>query len=326
MRGFFDDVATIITHPADDVNAIVNVRLDDMIDAMQGAPIVGGLAPDVRAFVHGPLRDFAKTELGAMVLTGVSVGLIAALPFVGPQLSFFAYATPGFISGGSFGPAWVAGYAQFLRKGVKFLTQNSVDLGLPDIDLPPEVEQQISDYTQKLQDGVKAGIDFLHSLAPGVLANMTYDELAKDLGIRFDSAVWALANARGNMEELAAAAAMNFDPTTGNLITAAQAHLLANAHASMSVGGSMQTARLYTAPAERPKATVQGSSYLAGRYVDPVPPPDPGTKDAAIAATAIAAKPPEESAAPVIIGGLALAAAAALAWWLKWPPQIFGRR
>lgn len=317
---FFSDVGTIITHPADDVSAVVHVKVDDVIDAIQGAPVVGGLATPIRDFVHGPLRDFAKTQIGAAVLTGVSVGLIVALPFVGPQLSFLAYATPGFIAGGEFGAAWVAGYVKFLRAGVKFLTQNQTDLGLPDIELPPEVADALANYTQQIQDGVKAALDYLHALPFEQLAGMTYDALSKALHIRYDSAVWALANARGNVAELAAAAAMTFDPKTGDPITPARAAQLMRATATLGPNYvSRQAATLYTPPAKVPKASLPTNApRIAGRFLTTATGPD-GAAAAAIANDALAAATPASSALPIVVGaGVVLAIAAGAAWWLRW--------
>jgi hypothetical protein len=316
------DVATIVTHPEDDVNAIVHVKVDDVIDAIQGAPIVGGLAPDIRDFVHGPLRDFAKSEIGAMVLTGVTMSLAAAVPFVGPQLEFLAFATPGFIAGGSFGPAWVTGYAQYIKKGVKWLSQNNVDLSLPDLELPPDVAENISDFTGKLTAAVQTALDYLHTLAPDVLSSLTYDGLAKALGIRYDAAVWALANARGNANELAAVAAMNFDPATGQPVTAAYAAKLANGTAlltSVPVGGSRLAPLLWTPIPMRPKATLSGGSRLAGRILATQPGADSATAAAVANAVISTTSPPPVDSTTYIVGGaVVLAAAGFAAWWFKW--------
>ncbi len=329
LGDLLSNVGEILTHPEDDANALVHVRVDDVIDAIQDAPIVGGLASPVRDFVHGPMRDFAKTTVGAMVLTSIAVTIAVAVPFVGPQLEFFAFATPGFIAGGDFGPAWVVGYTQYIKQGVKFLSQNQVDLGLPDLELPPEVEQQMSDYTQKLQDGVKTAIDFLHALAPNALASMTYDQLSKELGIRYDSAVWGLAAARGNMAELAAAKLMKFDPGTGRPITDAYARKLEAGSAVLTSTGqtSMQVARLWVPLAMRPKASLSTQGpRMAGRLLQGTAP----SSDAAVAVgqAVTQASAPSSSAAQLAIGvgAVVLLGGAAALWWFRLGGRTLWRR
>ena len=317
LGDFFSDVGTIITHPADDVDSILHVHVDDVIDAIQGAPIIGGLAPDIRDFVHGPLRDFAKSPLGAIVLTAVTMGAAAAVPFLGPQLEFLAYATPGFVEGGEFGQAWLAGYVDYLKRGVKYLSQNQVDLGLPDLDIPPEVQQEFANYTQQVQDGVKTALDYLHGLAPDVLSKLTYDQLVNQLHIRYDSAVWALANARGNMAEVTAAGLMHFDPTTGQPIT-----LLAW-NRGLTPASSTQALQNKSLVAIQMKllnqklehyVTTPHTAMIAGRNIPSAPGPDSATS-AAIANGAVKAASPSSST-PYIVGGVVLAgAAAAVAWW-----------
>jgi hypothetical protein len=318
LGDFFADVGTIIAHPADDVDVIVHLRVDDVIDAIQGAPIVGGLAPDVRSFVHGPLRDFAKSPLGAIVLTSVTMGAAAALPFLGPQLAFFAYATPGFIEGGSFGQSWLAGYVDYIKRGVKFLSQNQVDLGLPDIDIPPELAQEFADYSQKIQDGVKTAVDYLHGLAPDVLSGLTYDGLVAKLGIRYDSAVWALANARGNMAELLAAEAMHFDPATGLPISAAawaaRSKAVSSVEAANARGASIIVAEMHRL---EHYAAVPHTAQIAGKYLPSAS--GPATPTAAAVADGAVRAASSSSTAPLVAAGVVvLAGAFGALWWFKW--------
>lgn len=223
---------TIVTHPADDAAALLTMNIDDYVTALAQVPGFSRLTPTLQDFIDGPLRDFAKSDTGSFLLNVFASAQYAALvPFLGPQFAAVAFATPGFFAGDSFSKAWVGAFADRVQQTAKVMSAGGIDLpdlNLPDVwgQLPTSVQDALTNLSQTIINQVAAVKAFLGTQTFDMLEKWTYDALAKQLQTRVDAAAYALANARGNADELAQLKTLRFDPATGDLLpTDAATHI-----------------------------------------------------------------------------------------------------
>jgi hypothetical protein len=201
-----------------------SVNIDDLVTAVQKLPGGDTISPELRKFVDGPMRDFAKSDVGKFLLEAAATSEYATLvPFLGPQWASVAFSEPAFFAGDDFSKAWANETINRIQQTAKQLSAGELDDAGLDVDtswaqIPPEIQGDLNDLSDTLTTQIAKAQDYLHGLGLDELSALAYDELAKQLQIREDAAVAALVAVRNNAQELAEYQLMRFDPATGALI------------------------------------------------------------------------------------------------------------
>lgn len=80
---------------------------DDIVQTIGLPPLVSQAEGVIVDLVKGPLRDFARTDIGRVVLRAFATGLYYQLgPTLGPQFAAVTFAVPGLLRGEDFDEAW----------------------------------------------------------------------------------------------------------------------------------------------------------------------------------------------------------------------------
>jgi hypothetical protein len=141
----------------------------------------------VKDLANGPLRDFANTSIGQVLLRAMAGSLYGGLaPVLGPQLAAVAFALPGLIRGERFDQAWVA---EFSWRLMKLSEIGGEELG-------ETASEQLRIAGEALI--AKARRQFPNVPIDEALRSLQLNprDLAKELGIREDIAAQALALAQ----------------------------------------------------------------------------------------------------------------------------------
>lgn len=191
--------------------ALVGSVFDDIGDAVTGTwddlkntvPGLGPISDALDNFASGPLRDFASTIPGKIVLTAVSGGAyMAASPVVGAQVAAAVFALPGMAKGDSFVQAWTEAFVERLSALISYF----IAQGIPQEAATTKVGQIVNQGLDKLKP-------FADKLA---LANWDVQKLAELAGVREDLAAYYLAQATGDLQKYLKDRV--FDPATGKEI------------------------------------------------------------------------------------------------------------
>lgn len=173
----------------DDAGNSLSDAWNAAVDAVPGARDV---ADAIDSVVTGPVRDFAHTAIGRVVLTAMASSLTGALaPILGPQLMTVAFALPGMAAGDDFLTAWTQEFASRVQKTADIMGA----------DVVPDVwTDQLNKLNAYLQE---SGVD---------LTKIDFHALAQAAGVRDDVAAWAVSGATGTMADYVRHV---FDPKTG---------------------------------------------------------------------------------------------------------------
>jgi len=315
---------------------IASANVDDIVDAVQKLPGGDVVSPSLRAFVDGPMRDFAKSDIGKFLLEANATANYALLvPFLGPQLAAVAFSEPSFLAGDDFSKAWANETINRIQQTAKVLSAGELDTSGLDVDtswaqLPPDLQQKLADLTDLITSQISKATDFLHGLGLDALSQMTYDELARQLQIREDAAVAALVNVRNNAAELAAYKLLKFDPATGALIVPTGQKTFANqltareAQTEKARMDSTTVQRNLVMLAHPSTATTSdassGTRLMVPGASSPVEPPSavhPAVHPLPIHQQIVASAPTHEGLSTAAKGGLALAGLTVLGVGLK---------
>lgn len=155
--------------------------VSDVFDAIPGSDWVKGV-------VNGPLRDFANSAVGKVVLramaTSMTGGLAATL---GPQLASTAWALPGLVRGESFDEAWWKEFSWRAEKTAQTLGSEAAGKAMG--DMLKAASDKLMDEARKafptlpIEDALRRFVD---------QTGLTPEALARQLGIRPDVAAAAL--------------------------------------------------------------------------------------------------------------------------------------
>lgn len=173
----------------DDAKAAVASLAHSSVDDLSFLP------SPVRDVLTGPVRDFAKSDVGMVVFRAMSTaGYFGLVPLLGPQLAAIAFAWPGLLRGDDFDKAWVTEFSWRLDK--------TAEVGGAELQL--ELQNQFA----RVVDGLRA------KLAVGDTAILEWSvaEVARYFEVREDAAAEALALVKRAPELLEA---FDFDPRTG---------------------------------------------------------------------------------------------------------------
>lgn len=206
----FEIAGDIIKAGGDVIDAAVDTA-DDITKALGLPPIASDVKDAIVDLVKGPLRDFANTDVGRMVLRAFATGLYYQLgPILGPQFAAVAFAVPGVLRGEKFDQAWttefiwrvtttatILGGMYLDDANADFQTQSQhIDLSqLPTTDQLGENLMQVVSLAKQFQDA-----PFFTSLD---VMNFPYNEYADQLGMRADRVMQALALAKRDDRALA---------------------------------------------------------------------------------------------------------------------------
>jgi hypothetical protein len=229
----WDDLGKALTHPADTVSGALDIVVhpeDDFNALVQKGPDTLGKAigqtwsraGDVADWATHGMAEFARSGPGKTLLdiaAGAAFMAISISPYA--PLAYLIFAVPGLMRGDNFSTAWLHG---MFDQGIRIA--KGVSGGDINIDLPPEVTDQIQQATTAFATQTGAASQFLEDNGAALeaaglpsLDRLDYVQLAAKLGIREDAAAEALANARNNVDELTdlhqKEAAGFFDPVTG---------------------------------------------------------------------------------------------------------------
>lgn len=276
-------------------------------DDLKAAPGIGPIATALDDFASGPLKDFAQTTIGKVVLTAVSANAyLLAAPAVGAQLAAVTFALPGVAAGESFAKAWTEAFLERVTALIKYF----VGQGIPDDVATSDAGEALSSGMQKVQDFA----------AQVNVTGMSFQELAQRAGVRADVAALYLAQASG---DLSGYLAHVWDPATGadlGLLPTAQSKIQQIMQAGIAAHAAA-VAKL--APAATTATTARASAVqgaILHRFLAPSSPAPivaPAPPSAAVRSSGgVAAVPPRNGAgSTVAIVVLGAAALGALVWW-----------
>lgn len=282
LGGFFDDVAHAVT-------SVVSGAVDVLADIPMAPELYGALA----SVVNGPLRDFARTEYGQMVLRAIASSVYggAALA-VGPQLASLAFAIPAVANGEDVWTGWASEVQWRAEKSLQILSAGQADVQIPTPAIVNEARELVDE----------SGM--------GPIVDRGLHELASRLGVSDWQALFAL----GISEGLSAAEAMarfgvrreDFDPVSGALLRVGarpSSFGFSSARYQMSVQG--RAAQGAPSAVFDPGGVSMNVQGRAARYA---------SSDAApVAAAAPSASPAPSSHVELV--ALVAALAAAAAWY-----------
>lgn len=157
--GVFGDAWDWVKGRAEDAGDLVS----DAFDAIPGSELL-------KDFWNGPLRDFAKTDVGKIVLRAVATAAQGPIaPIVGSQLSSIVWAVPGLFRGERIDQAWISEFGWRLKTTAEILG--------------PQVAEALGAQVDAAIEALKASPDAAASMA---------GELAEQLGV----SDWAADQAR----------------------------------------------------------------------------------------------------------------------------------
>jgi hypothetical protein len=261
--------------------AVVATQTDVGKDILEGIPGSSVVAKGIQALITGPLKDFAGTPVGKMVLRAVATAAyMSGVGWVGPQLAALAFALPGLARGEGFAQAWVGEFVWRVEKlaeimGASEAKQIAIDQAKGALSKLWEeyggdqaIEQLWRQYGQERFDGLVS-------------------RLASKFEIREDAVAAVISGLLG-IEP--APRAEWFDPLTGKFLPAVSRFSPYEAastaiHATFTrtalpYGGRMQTAgssAFLAAGTYRPAAA---PAPVLDRLVAPAPPPPSSSSEA----------------------------------------------
>jgi len=330
---FGEDIVEFAGDAVDTVaTAVVDVA-EAAWDVLDEVPGVAEFGDGFRDLINGPLKDFANSAVGKIVLRALAgsayaVGAGFLGPMIGAQLASAAFALPGLARGEDFWSAWFEESWYRAKTTADIVGPGVVE----DLGFVREVERALNDLKALLPD----------------YASLTAEEAASRLGISGMFDVQGLAK-RLNVSDYAAAKARwalfpqfpvqpgSYDSVTGKLVikrlgkrptTTTENNLLApvkmavplklpastvNVLAQMKNELALQSAKIVPIPKPSPLVSAFASrpdvvaltAALSGKKPEPI---------------AVAASAPPPSASLKTVGDVALigvvaAAAGTFAWW-----------
>lgn len=272
---FGEDIADTVEDAVDTVTDTAG----DIISVIPGGdPLLGAM----HDLVTGPLRDFAKTGVGAVVLKAIASSFTGATAWtLGPQLASIFWATPGILRGDSFEEAWISEFKDRVEQTVEI------------VGVPEEITGQFGELLKLLPDYFQ----------PGEIITASAKELASRFHVREDVAEFA--KSFWNHAELPSWRG-RYDPATGREL------LTVNAWA-MNPDLAAQAARVLSPVYRATRSPLsQQSQFVAGRFLQPAAPLEENVR--------AYEPPPEMSPAPSravawAFAGAGAAALGTLVWY-----------
>jgi len=298
---FGSDIWDAVTGTAGDA---VNLA-GDILSVVPGSTDLYGAIKDV---VNGPLRDFAGTAVGKIVLTAMATTIYGPLAYAaGPQLAAAAFALPGIAAGGgtdfcgedrpaSFWTAWFQGFADRAQQAVAILGPMA---------------------SKALGDEVKSAVDQLTNQAVGQLGTTWSIDAIKALSLpelaeRLNVSQWATAYALNGLcpSLFPAPNPADYDANGNPLGVLARAGLfdVANAQFRAHVEAPLVTATSTV----NSKGLATASGYVSSASHDfqaPIP-----TAATAVAMPTIA---PASTASKIALGAAVIGALGVAVWAFK---------
>lgn len=165
----------------DTVTRPISKAVSDVFDAIPGSEWVKGI-------VNGPLRDFANSAVGKVVLRAMATSLTGGLAgTLGPQLATVAWSLPGLVRGESFDEAWWKEFSWRVEKTAETLGTDAAGKALG--DMLKVASDRLMDQAKKafptlpVEEGLRRFVNE---------TGLTPEALARELGIRPDVAAAAL--------------------------------------------------------------------------------------------------------------------------------------
>lgn len=175
MIGAWYDPRSWVEAGADVVSSAVD-RAAAAFDAIPGA----SWAKSFVKTATGPVGDFARSEVGQVVLRAIATTMTGGLaPILGPQLATVAWAVPGLAAGDSFTDAWLNEFQWRLKETSE----------IAGADIGRLLGEQV---TRVLGD---------EAFRAAVQAGKSVAELARHFGIREDAAALAIDALRSVVEQ-----------------------------------------------------------------------------------------------------------------------------
>lgn len=277
----------------------------DIWDAVTGVVgDVGDVAGDIfdeipgnqhlKDLVNGPLRDFAKSPVGMVVLRAIATAMYMPLanellywgvPF-GAQMATVAWTTPGLLRGEDFDEAWMIEFRYRAEKTAEYFGGSKAVLDM---------------FGKQLQDA----LDQLASqFEVGDLIKFTAEQLAEHLDIRVDVAEFAIAL----WNRIQPPAYDEFDPKTGRRYTPIER--------AINRGAIIET--FDDARANRTSAIAKLFPSSSSSSTSTTRSPAPATRAPAIASSGATSSPTTSTRSKkndVVLAVAIVAAAGALVWW-----------
>lgn len=317
--------AESVVDAAGDAVDWVGGALESAWDVVDGLPVFEQLGDATKAIFKGPLRDFAKSAVGQVVLralaTTVSLGATAVLgPLGGTWSLVTAHALPGVLRGEPFeeallqenlwriekaaevvGPELAGGMAEQWGRALDEVKRRAKEVA-PDLELPEFVKAWATEQ----------------GLTPEELGR----SLARELGIREDMGVQAV--------ELAIRQKLldrrGYDLRTGAKYGAVRPSALFSTAATLRNTSkayqliSMQRDAVRAARATSATAANTSRAFTLlreQRAAAPAAPAPARTFDRATGGAAPAARPRHSVASDLALGALVVGAVGAVVWWSR---------
>jgi hypothetical protein len=173
----WDDIGEVV----DDVTRPMGKAVSDVFDAIPGSEWV-------KDFTNGPLRDFAKSSVGTVVLRALATTLTGGLASaMGPQLASVAWSMPGLVRGEPFDEAYWKEFSWRAEKTAQAVGTDAAGKALS--EMLKRTSDQLMDQAKAtfpnlpLDQGLKRLVE---------TTGLTPEKLAAQLGVRPDVAAAAL--------------------------------------------------------------------------------------------------------------------------------------
>lgn len=271
IAGWVSDAWDSVT----DVATSVADRAAGAFEAIPGS----GWVVDLVKTATGPAGDFARSEVGQVVLRAIATTLTGGLaPVLGPQLATVAWAVPGLAKGDSFTESWLNEFQWRVEKTAE----------IAGADLGKLVGEQL---TRVLGN---------EAFRQAVAAGEQLSELARKFGVREDVAAMASDAVRATAEQYRRE--LFPDYATGKRVALAQ-----RMSASSLLSQRTSVARYLrpvSAASSKALASMSVSQFLP--RAAPVPPARPAPLPSAPvqAAPVVRAPAPEPDHTPMLVAGV----------------------
>lgn len=268
------------------VGGAVSDAADTFGEVAKVIPFSSELGGAMKDLINGPLRDFARTPYGLVVLRAMAGTIYGPLAWtLGPQIASLAFALPGVVRGDEFWHAYITEVEWRAQKTAEILAPSAADA-----------------ITPRIQEAA----DALSTLLPEQVRSMALSELAARLHVD----EWTVAMAESLLGLIPIPSRNAFEPVSGKFIQRVGKIRIANAAPdTRTVCEKAQSARDQGLPdrivqsLENQCAARNAPAAVAGGVASSSAPAGSSSRNG--------------QGSTIALVGLGVAAVAALVWWKK---------